>query len=293
MARLKTPQYGQRPWDFGIDCQNPLWDGLLFANLGQTPSTTLYRDESPAKVNGILNGYTSSGNYPLNQWQYSNFLQRWALAFNGTGDYVNGVTGIGMPNTVTVAAWVYVPSSPNASPGGVAGNIMNWQDRIAFNNTDRTFGFINSPNRFLAQVYVSSNTIAYSPTISPLGAWHHGAWTLSGSYLTCYCDGIAGTPVSHTTGAYQGFAAPNIQVGASHYGGSTYYWNGSVSDCMAWNRCLSPQEIALLASPSRSIMLDGALVTPLGRSWMGYSGATASGSNSVPEWYYQQLLGAA
>jgi hypothetical protein len=166
-----------------------------------------------------------------------------ALKFDGTNDYVDTGTNIGISGNSarTASFWFY----PNSSSGrqtlvnwGTAGDDQLWW--VEYN------GFSGGPNN----IYVGGlNNDAYTTATLSTGAWHHVTVVYPGTTNTdtqIYYDGVAQTVVGNggSQGALNTTNAP-ISIGYDDVNNRQPF-NGTLDDVRIYNRVLSPAEVKRL-----------------------------------------------
>ena len=214
-----------------------LWKGCVGAwNPGLGPSGLTLRDWS-----GFSNHGTLTNMDPGTDWVASQ--GRAALDFDGTNDYVitNSWSGVDLAKPFSFFGRVRLRSTSdyafsllsqgNPSAGGIVVtnvfgklmvivNFIHWSGGSTFLATNKTYS-----------IAVVRDTIGHPSTGHPL-------IYLDGAYDNQTLGG--GTGYSSTDNTSQ----LKIGYNATH----ATYNNGTITDVMAYNRCLSAQEIRLLAA---------------------------------------------
>jgi hypothetical protein len=160
-----------------------------------------------------------------------------AGSFDGVDDNVsitNASSPIANKTTVTLAGWVYPPSSPAGNSGyfGIRNDSNSdfYVTQLSGTNTLEC-RFRNSAGT----AYTASQTV--TPTI-----WQHIAFVYDGSKVTCYVNGVAGTSVAAT-----GKITSTIETLYFGRDGLTNnYSNSKLDDIRLYNRALSDKEIRAL-----------------------------------------------
>lgn len=246
----------QRPAQFWIDRSHPFAKGSVFAGLGQTPGTSLYRDDSLYKNHGTLTGYTGAGNTPADRWKLA--IGRSALT-SATGDTVVFPAIIPASYPWSLSCWAYPTTGARylvCDPGP------------------------SSPPNFVLQISAAANWEVYLASASPIvstaakvGVWQHVALVAqSASSVTFFVNGVSFA----CSGAG---AAPSISaVWLFNRAAGSRLWLGMAADLIVANRAWSVGDIGLLSSPVRSTDYDGALCWLRGREqvWMGSAAPAAN-----------------
>ncbi|MBP1663117.1 MAG: hypothetical protein H6Q19_257 [Bacteroidetes bacterium] len=88
-----------------------------------------------------------------------------------------------------------------------------------------------------------------SATVYPQdGQWHHVAGTGNGSVMTIYVDGVIVGTTSHNATTNYGTSSFNTMIGGGVWNGTGDYTNGQILKVGFWNKALTQNEIAALAS---------------------------------------------
>ncbi len=170
-------------------------------------------------------GYYSAGH----PWQ-------WAGAFNGTttNDYANAgnKAALGVTNSFTMAAWIYISSSQTYT--GIMGD-GNWD------SSGVTFGFLNGYLHVEMSRAGAASMLSANATL-PLNQWVYAAFVFGNGVGTFYMNGVpagSGSAVAPVAGT------SNFYIGTTAQGG----WNpmvGLLDDVRVYDRALSASEIAQL-----------------------------------------------
>lgn len=229
---LKGSYYnGFAPRD-GMPLYPSLWKGCVGAwapCLG--PTGLALRDWSGYGNHGTLTNMVADSDWAVNGGSY-------CLDFDNTNDYVDCGTSslLGFTGAFSVSCWFrtfFVSDYQNfaSKHTGATGWIVGVYLSKVFMQVDSTF-----------------NTAGATPTVN---TWTHFASTYDGSTIRCYMN--AGTPDTIAS------SAPTLNSTAMRIGAysttATAPMNGQIDDFRLYNRCLSPNEIALLAS-RRGIAYD-------------------------------------
>lgn len=201
-------------------------------------------DSSGNSNNGTVNGATLTAG--------QSGLANNAYSFNGSSSYIAVPTNFANSFTagkMSVSAWVYF--NTNADWSSI---IKNWGSVTtgAFH-----FGLSGLSQKLHLQITQSSGTTlnALAPATISLNAWHHVAFTLDGSLMHLYQDGVeVGTPVSYNGTLKTSFQFTNIGVkpGTSQLPAPSFsgYHNGKLDDIGVWSRALNQAEITALYNGS-------------------------------------------
>jgi len=252
MGRL-YPRMRERPPEFRVNPESPLYNGLVIAGLGGAGSigSNWYPDASPYKAHGTL--YNMD---PNTDWVWVPELSRFALDFDGSNDYVTVPRGShDWTGTVTVACW-YFP-------------------RVTWNGC--TFGF-NYDREFDCRLmygntawYQSNGAGGYNEYTFPatsLNAWGHNCIfrDSAAKQIKKYNNGNpVGSAAIYTNTPYS--STYPFYIGRRHTG---VHENAIISDLCVWLRVLFPAEIAALADPSNVDLRVGGvplILPPRRRFW--------------------------
>jgi hypothetical protein len=200
-------------------------------------SGTSWRDVSGNGNNGTLtNGPTF------------NSANQGSIVFDGTDDYVNCGSGSSVNITgtqLTLNAWVYRTA--------LNSNVSNYRriiekaaayPALQYSLVTTPTGFSSGEGRLLLDMYIDSSipTGAIGSTQLQLNTWYCVAATYDGSFRRLYVNGILDGQLATT-----GNITPTVSnLGIGDYlleSGTTYAWNGRISNTMIYNRALTASEI--------------------------------------------------
>lgn len=240
-----------RPDEFILAGDHPIWDGCVFAGLGQIIYSAHYQDSMAqlgfAGSHGLLTNMT-----PASAWQWDAELGRWATEF----DYTTSPAIVIANPTIrpfagdgTFNVWVKPIASTSSRPliGQGSTAKVNWWYVIV--NADNTVHFSFDDN---------TTRLEWDTTLTvPDDIWSLVSVVKGASGFISY---INGTPSG--SGAARGdcSSAEDITIGYDQFAGSNHYWWGGLSDVMLHNRAFTLPEIQLLASSDP--MLGGAILAP-------------------------------
>lgn len=265
MAALLYPKLRERPAYFRLNQNSPLYDGLVFAGLGDQRCIggMDYWDSSPYCNMGKLTNMDAA-----TDWVWVPELSRFALDFDGLDDYVAVPRGThDWTGTVTVACW-YFP-------------------RVTYNGC--TFGF-NYDREFDCRLLYSSTYWyqsngaggydAYRFPATSLNAWGHNCIFRDSAtkQIKKYNNGNpVGSAATYTNTPYS--STYPFYIGRRYSG---VYENAIISDLCVWLRVLFPAEIAALADPSNvDLRVSGVplILPPRRRMWpVAIAGEAATAS---------------
>jgi hypothetical protein len=168
-----------------------------------------------------------------------------ALTFDGTNDYCSITTPLTIENDFTFAAWAKREGNSATSIGGIFGNHWHSENAgvsIHFRNAD---GYVRIATGNGASRPTFDVTFSRSNSL-----WNHYVMRYSGSTSDVYINGVlldsrSVTPVIQTS------STKTFAIGrwAPSYG--SYYLNGKISNCAAYNRALLPDEIQQIFNAHR------------------------------------------
>ncbi|MBS4044645.1 MAG: Ig-like domain-containing protein [Chitinophagaceae bacterium] len=170
-----------------------------------------------------------------------------SLYFNGTNNYIdlgsNTITSKLTTNKVTGEAWI------NIKVASSFGTVMkNWGDN---NHGAFHFGLSGTTGRLDIAITQTNGTVVNvtSPNVISLNTWHHVAFTLDGTNINLYEDGVlvASTTYNGTLSnaipvTYLG-AKPNDAGTGPSSGAFSGYFNGLMDEVRIWNTALTQAEI--------------------------------------------------
>jgi hypothetical protein len=171
-----------------------------------------------------------------------------ALGTGGTGyaqildsPSINGIT-----DQVTLSAWVYLDGVITAA--NQYGTAISRQ--IGTTNEQYYHLSLQQPGNPTLFIGMSASTPAARPTTSHQVAqkvWTHLAGTYDGSLATLYVSGVEVGSVS-ISGTFPIDTTPVILGGNGNAGAVTERFPGRIDEVALYNRALTPDEIALLAT---------------------------------------------
>ncbi len=208
----------------GATLENVIFnDGLVgYWNLDETGSP--FADVSGYGNTGTLNGTYTLATAPATM----KFTDAGGVTFNGTTNYISlGTTNLPAANAAqTISVWVNFTSAA-ATQSLVAMTAAGSAVKLGLSGGN-------------LRVLKNAGTLV-SVTAPSAGAWHHIAYTLSGTTNTLYVDGVAtsntATPDSATpTAAFAGATTT-----------TTERLTGSLDDIRIYSRALTATEISTMA----------------------------------------------
>lgn len=262
-----------RPYDFRLDRKAPLAQGLVFAGLGACAGTTRYRDSSGCGLDGTLTGFSGAGDTPQERWLGDGLLRRQVLSFDGSNDYVLGLSSsaLNLTGDFTLSVWANAVSYPTY------GTLMGARTTYAGMDWWWLDGYLSTTKFFFGNAGAVTISCYNSPSA---GVWHHHAITRRGSIFTPYLDGVAATTTNNATAMPTGDA---LRIGIAG-GDAAYYRNGKLADPLIYQRALTAPEILRLADRS-NVDMDGAIVDRRRRVFPvavgGFQAAWARHSNTL------------
>jgi hypothetical protein len=214
---------------FGKIVTNGLVLALDAADRNSYPgSGTTWRDMSGNNNSGsLINGPTF------------NSANGGAIVFDGTDDYTNLSSNIGLPSgntSHTVSCWIY-KQGDNTSNGWVS--LINWGTN---SNNQKRFLFVSSNaannNRIYTGYYNNDNNWG---TGIANNIWTHLAWTFNGSSESIYLNGsLYG---SRSVSNVNTVLSTNKDIGGYFDTGFISYYNGRISNLQLYNISLPASEI--------------------------------------------------
>lgn len=216
------------------------FDGSYRFPLNQSTGLTTFAADGTHTAN--LNNFT---NNPT-QWIAGRLGSDHALEFDGTTNYVSvdSFTGILGAGDRTCAAWVQTTASGTNFP------VVSWGPNTSGNKWQLN---MNTAGRM--RVEISSGSVV-GTTIINNGNWHHVACTFTNngtsnaSNILLYVDGVLEALTAVTPLALNTTASGNVKIGADN---QNRFWNGAIVDVRIYNRGLSSNEIAALATDAGTI----------------------------------------
>lgn len=174
-----------------------------------------------------------------------------ALNFAATGDLVTVLNDpLLRPANVTVSAWVRNSGVPTSYDYILAKTLDGGKASYAF-YTGSSGGLY---------FYVSGATYRLSDNAGAGiwdGGWHHIAGTYDGSVVRLFVDGSEiGTANTGPSAIAYGTAVFNGDLSIGSYGNlnpALFDWRGDIDEIGFWNRALTADEVAWLASPEVEI----------------------------------------
>ena len=162
-----------------------------------------------------------------------------ALAFHGSGDYVNcGNDPIfDVTDKMTVAAWVYIGTVPADWTGIVTKGDDAWRLSTYSRTTQIHFAVTGPPD------YRSIN----GNTVLTTGAWHYVVGTYDGADIRLYIDGVEDSASPAAYGGTIATSGHNVWIGGNSDRPGREF-DGAIDEVAIWNRALSVGEIEWLTN---------------------------------------------
>lgn len=187
-------------------------------------------DVSGTSNNGTVSGnavYTSSGQVGG------------AMAFDGSGDYINvgssSTLKFSLTDHFTVSAWINVSGTGERQiVANSTGSAPGYQFRV------RSTGAV----RFI--LVQDGSNFRYSDTSVLSAGWHHVVGVWNGSSLTTYVDGTLSSTTGSTGTVTNITSTSNTFIGTRP--GLTNYFNGSIDEVQIYPRALSIEQIQSLCA---------------------------------------------
>lgn len=260
---MRNRSLRERPENFRLKTDHSLAQKLVFAGLGRVSGDLKYVDSSVYGNHGTLTAMD-----PSTDWSWIPTLNRFALDFDATDDYVNcGSTPITDDiRPLTVSAWVKARSRGESSCGHIVSK------GGLFLSGSWVFCVYYGGLRLLVEAGTDLyHNVSIDFDISANQIWKHVLITWTGGTtaatdIQLYVNSIVISPTQLQDGvSLVSDAALNLSIGGK---AGAYTFDGQISDPMIWNRILSSSEIQQLADPSNT-MLSGLLLPPKRKLYSG------------------------
>jgi hypothetical protein len=260
------PKLRERSPNFRINAGSPLYNGLVFAGLGQHYGSTCCQDESPQKNHGTLTGYAGTGNTPADKWVFDGTLRRWGLTLGGTNTVPLAAGGFSSAGDYSISVWWRYMLSDH------------WSALITFNNAGLICEGLGGDNSLGLMEPSGNGTDHYTDVPLVVGGLYHILGTRSGTTYKLYLNGKSMT----LGGMDAGYALGGIYRLGGGY--AAQHANGTLFDPLVWNRIRGPNEVAALADPGNVDLRVGGvpLILPLRRCWPVRSRAVPRGGAKGP-----------
>jgi hypothetical protein len=217
-------------------------DGLVLwldaaNNKSYTSGSAIWRDMSGNNNScSLINGPTFSS------------ANNGSIVFDGTNDYINCGSGSSVNITgsqLTLNAWVYRTA--------LNSNVNNYRriiekaaayPALQYSLVTTPTGFPSGEGKLLLDMYLNNSIPAYvtGSTQLQLNTWYYITATYDGSFRRLYVNGILDGQLI-TTGSITSTTS-NLVIGDYLPGpGTTYAWNGLISNITIYNRALSQSEV--------------------------------------------------
>lgn len=200
--------------------------GLISCWLMNEGSGSFIKDMSGNSFNGTFYGNTS--------WTKGKFGH--ALAFDGSGDYVQISASIPTVNIFSISFW----ARSNVKPNGyrIFDKKSTWNAATGFTihvegSDDDLLAFIGANNT----IGVLQNVV----TSWSSGTWYHIVAIFNGTSVFVYRDGVYKGVVT-----IQAVVASIQNLFIGKYQAAISDWNGSIDNIQIWSRVLSNREIIQL-----------------------------------------------
>jgi hypothetical protein len=171
-----------------------------------------------------------------------------SIVFDGVDDYVNCGNGSSINITgteLTLAAWVY-RTALNSNTGNYRRIIEKaaTYPALQYSLVTTPTGFPSGEGKLLLDMYLNNSLPANATgsTQLQLNTWYYVTATYDGSFRRLYVNGILDGQLA-TTGNITSTVS-NLVIGDYLPGpGTTYAWNGRISNALIYNRALSASEV--------------------------------------------------
>ncbi len=193
--------------------------------------------DSAGYNNGTFYGNPSPG--------YASGEVNTAFSFDGSDDYVDVGSGLGLTSAMTIEAWVWPASS-----GSQMTIISKWDTEGGYNQ--RSYGFVVNPDLTIGMGLDPDGT-AYTPVgvnsdpnqPIPLQQWSHVAGVYNGSTIQLYINGVPCGSTPYTGGAFPGQCDVGVggACGQNNLSGGLALFNGRIDELTVYDHALSQNEI--------------------------------------------------
>jgi hypothetical protein len=180
-----------------------------------------------------------------------------ALDFDGVDDYINipDHPSLDITGDLTLAAWIKIDeflTSEGLHLYIVSKDTLGAVNRSYGIGVDLSWG--NPLHPFFIVFGEGSYDIVWGTGALALNTWYHitGVFDASSGDLSLYIDGGLESSESDTINSINAGGA-DLRIGARQYTGSQCFFNGVIDEVGLWNRTLSADEVAWLASPEVNI----------------------------------------
>lgn len=241
MARNPSYQQGFAPRDF-VPRYPSLWRGLVYAyGLGLGPTGSTLRDWGGKQAHGTLTGFTLDTAWAVDQG-------RWTIKGVSNSTYVNLGSITWSEEILTIASWASRPNWASARYGQQVDGSLASTSGYGLSYTGGAFSDWTTNNLLMCGDGYSSgrNPRAIGGDISGFAAysWHHLGGSIGPAHHEVYLDGRDVT----TGGGNASFVSGTFTTRLFSDTSAGNYHDGGLDDVLFYNRRLSAQEWALLAS---------------------------------------------
>jgi hypothetical protein len=218
-----------------LNPDSSLYDGLLFAGLGQIPGGNNYFDSSinTNKNEGTLYGMTLG-----KDWIFDGEIGRHCTNHDGVDDIIvtNSVINHGITNKDwTFSAWVNC-----GSPSG-GKSFCIWSNGSSA--APGCYAYLDSVAPYIGMYW--GGWLGFNSRVS-IDFWNNIVFLRSSGTLRCYLDGRKDS----LEYSYTGVMSDSIWRFCGSGISSDHYLYGKLADPMIWNRALSEEEIKILSDRS-------------------------------------------
>jgi hypothetical protein len=183
----------------------------------------------------------------------SSFTNTKSIALDGVDDYVGvGTTSLGITSTISVSAWVKIPTT-NTGGGGTNIQVIACEDSTASGKRNwimfwRGTGF----NYFAWVIYhtnLSASSVVSTSVVPNDGQWHHLLGTYDGTTnangLKLYIDGLLNIQGTASSTGINSFTTTEPAIGAVT-GGGQWRFEGNIDEVSLFNTELSSTDVTTI-----------------------------------------------
>ena len=170
------------------------------------------------------------------------FTNTKSIALDGVDDFVNiGTTSLGITSTISVSAWVKIPTT-NTGGGGTNIQVIIAEDPTSSGKRNWMMFWRGTGSNYFAWVIYHTNlsvsSVVSTSVVPNDGQWHHLLGTYDGTTnangLKLYIDGLLNVQGTAGSTGINSFTSSEPTIGATTGGGS-WRFEGNIDEVAVWN----------------------------------------------------------
>ena len=193
----------------------------------------------------------------------SNF-SKYSFNFDGIDDYISiGTNSLGITNSITVSAWVKIPTT-NTGGGGANIQVIACEDTTSGGQRNWNMFWRGTGSNYFAWVIHHTNLTSSSVVTTGItpndGQWHHLLGTYDGTTnangIKLYVDGALSVQGTAGSTGINAFSSSEPTIGATT-GGGAWKFEGNIDEVAVWDSELSAGAVTAIYNGGKPKDLSG------------------------------------